>query len=132
MSHRVVQGALRTTGWRRRRRGRRSRFNFPAAVSPPSQSCCRVFSHPLPLGVLSSRSQREREKERQITSGAAAMRPNTAPANTTGTQTHKHTLVHVCPNMLLCGGTKKSLLLTLNSLLMHTGCPGVQDVELFE
>ncbi len=101
VSHRVVQGALRTMGQRRRRR--RSRFNFPAAIPPPPQSCWvpLIFFLWVCLAVL--------HRERQITSGAAAMGPNTAPANTTErhTHTHKRTLDPACPKMLLCGGTKE-------------------------
>lgn len=85
------------------RRRRRSHFSVPAAVSPPSPSLCRVLLI-LFLWVCWAVLHRGR----QITSGAAAMGPNMAPANTTESHTHtqKHTLVPACPKMLFCGGTK--------------------------
>lgn len=70
-------------------------FQFPAAVPPLSQPCCRAF-------LLFWFSWTVLHRERLSTSGAAAMGPNTAPAqlpaNTTNThtETHTHTYVLKC------------------------------------
>ena len=96
-------------------------FQFPRSSFSSLSILLRSFSS----SSSSGRVEKPFRTERQITSGAAAMGPNTAPANTTETHTHRHTLVPVRPEMLPCGGTKE---FSACSLFMHTA--QVLDVQL--
>lgn len=120
VSHRAVQGALRTTGWRRRE-AEKVTFQFPCSSLSSLSILLRSFPHPLPLGVLRSPSHRETDHIWSRSHGAK----HGASQHHRNTHTQRHKLVPVRPEMLPCGGTKE---FSACSLFMHTA--EVLDVQL--